>query len=102
MSIITCSIAPGEYYQLDCDHHLVYSIGKKFKAVSPLDHVNVKYWDQKGLDKTYFISNFNSLDLNSLKSIPYTDIMWTAFHSMFITIDKQMPIKECPIRSDLD
>ena len=52
------------------DHHLVYSIRKKFKAVSPLDHVYLKYRDQKRLDETNFISDFNSVDWNSLKSLP--------------------------------
>lgn len=52
------------------DHHLVYSIRKKFKAVSPLHHVYVKNRDQKRLDETNFISDFNSVDWNSLKSLP--------------------------------
>lgn len=83
------------------DHHLVYSVRKKFKNVKKLDHVYAKYRDQTKLSVNDFINNLKAVDWNSLRSLSEIDSMWSSFRSMLMSVvDKHMSIKERRICSD--
>lgn len=57
------------------DHHLVYSVRKKFKNEQKLDHVYAKYRDQNKLSANDFINDLKAVDWNSLRSLSEIDSM---------------------------
>lgn len=59
------------------DHHLVYSVRRKFKNEQKLDHVYAKYRDQKKLSVHDFINDLKAVDWNSLRLLSEIDSMWS-------------------------
>ena len=83
------------------DHHLIYAVRKKTKTDPKVDHVYIKYRDQKNLNENNFLSDLRAVDWSNIKQFKDVNSMWTTFKTNFMeVVDKHMPIKERRIRTD--